>query len=990
MKSLSLCLLLYVVQTIISCFIAVSAASSAWLETPYEFQIRAEHPRIVTTPQKLAVIMDRMNGPNSRDPYARWFTLVKEKEDSSGSVSLCNLALIYLATGDAGYLTELLSRWPTSGDPSIEELYALDLVFDEVPDSIKLNIMARVGTNSNCWYWNSVAQSQEAEANWGYHSAIGVSRALAYAGIFALTPLEQNKDANAYPFNCLNYLNLVHEELAPNGYFYRIERRIAGDPASNSALPGSLGGMYDNFGYDTGEESYSIHVINEYQNLTGSAISDDFYHDKYRGVFFQNFQYPHVFRRFDTDQWAHRAGTEIHTQARIWYTQTDATMPAPHAAALTAAMYRDERMQDYAVNGIDVELFGYDFDLAFWYLMYFDDSLTPEPPQSNPTAYYASGPGLVSMRSDWSNEAAFAVFTCGEGISRRYEDANSFILHRKTHIAPIAGARIRNNPDNTKHHWYHIRSASKNTLKIYDPDECQDRDYSNSGLRGDLHSGPPLVASDNLGGQMFETATAASNREYTTSYGPSSNAHSNGLSYREMGDIVKFEHIPNEYTYTVGDATEAYTRKIEYFEREFLFLRPDIFVIFDRVKTVNPHYKKVWTLHTVDEPTASGEVYQGMGLKTSADSRKITISNSSNTTYIDAVFPEYNTVAIRGGDTIITQGNALTPSTPLTTDSILELDIPRWLELFAIGSDYDGSITISGDSEEGDGTSETVSFSASNIEITVSSSPTATSPTTLKDTNQRWQTDQWKGYFLRTRRSGGGEDIIINGNDENTLFLDTAFSDTGVWGYYIMRPVANSYNHWKKITSITTSDLDLNNLIVSVPHYFDTEDAHGTVYSFSPHTDGRDDQYRKRKDIGQWTLEIRSTSPNTHDGFLNVISLKDPGVNRPSVTRIKGKNHSGAVIDNVFVIFQDRKGESDSFSLNLNGNGSANGYIFNCKPSTQYFYTMQGSTLSVSLDPTVGRPVMSSPMGVLSIHVTLIPKNTILQLLPIGKKQRKE
>ena len=46
----------------------------------------------------------------------------------------------------------------------------------------------------------------------------------------------------------------------------------------------------------------------------------------------------------------------------------------------------------------------------------------------------------------------FAVFVAGEGISRRYEDANSFLLHRKTNMVPHAGARIRFNADNDKHH----------------------------------------------------------------------------------------------------------------------------------------------------------------------------------------------------------------------------------------------------------------------------------------------------------------------------------------------------------------------------------------------------------------------------------------------------------------------------------------------------------------------------------------------------------
>ncbi len=962
-------------------FLTTSNLAAQWLATPYDFQIRLEHPRVVTTPEKLNVILARMSGSAARDPYARWFSLVKQKEDSSASVSLCNLALIYLATGNSDYLARLINRWPTSGDPSLEELYALDLVFDEIPDSIKQNIMGRVGANSNCWYWNSVAQSNDTEATWGYHNAIGVSRALAYAGIFALTPLEENKDPEQYPFNCLNYLNLVHQELSPTGYFYRIERRIAGDPTNNDALPGSFGGMYDNFGYDQSEESYSIHVIHEYENLTDNSVADDFLHDKYRGTYYQNFQYPHMFTHFDRDQWAHRAGTEIHTQARIWFTQTDAYMPASHGAPLTAALYRDERMQDYAVNGVDVELTGYNYDLAFWYLMYFDDSLSTASPQSNPTAYYASGPGLVSMRSDWSNDAAFAVFTCGEGISRRYEDANSFILHRKTNIIPVAGARIRFNPDNSRHHWFHIRSASKNTLKIYDPEECQDRDDGNGGLRGPLHSGPQLVASDNLGGQMFETATSSYDGEFSMAYDPASSPQDNGLSYTEMGNVVKFEHVPDDYTYTVGDATQAYTHKIEYFEREFLFLRPDIFVIFDRVKSVDPSYRKVWTIHTADEPKAKGETYRGMGLKTADNALETVINNSENITYIDTVFPKKNRIRIRGGDTVLFQGNGLNPSSPIVPGDPIETDIPRWLELFAIGGDIDGSVIISGDAEEGQGVSETVTFSAANIDSSVTSSPTDTTTTTLQDTSQHWQADQWAGYMLRTRRSGGGEDLVIAGNTENTLFLQGSYKNTGVWGYYIMRPIANSYYHWTSIDSITTADMDVQNLVVSIPHYFDTQDAYGNVYSFSPHTDGQDDGYRKRDDIGRWTVEIEPLTPATDGIFLNVISLKDPGVDKPVVQSISGGGYSGAVVGNRFVLFADKKEEGTSFTVEIHGDGPAEGLIFNLRPLSTYYYNFKNSKLTVSNDPATGTSVMSSSMGVVKLDAVLTPKRTILSFL---------
>ena len=179
----------------------------------------------------------------------------------------------YKATGDPAYKEKFLARIPRRGVPSLTELYALDIMFDEVDRETKLRVMRRVSAEPNAWYYNSVAQSHAEDASWAYHSAYGVSKALAFAGVFALTDValspEVTEHPETYKFDTLNYIRLVAEELSPTGVFWRIENRVAGDPATNDALPGSFGGMYDNFGYDAAEESESIYVVAEFFHITG-------------------------------------------------------------------------------------------------------------------------------------------------------------------------------------------------------------------------------------------------------------------------------------------------------------------------------------------------------------------------------------------------------------------------------------------------------------------------------------------------------------------------------------------------------------------------------------------------------------------------------------------------------------------------------------------------------------------------------------------------
>ena len=941
-----------------------------WLGTSRGFEVRASYPRVLVDGDTLAVAIARMTGPDAREPYASWFQLIRDSEDAGESVDLANLALLYRATGDGEYLDRLIQRLPDTGEPSHTELLALDLVFDEIPDAAKRTLMDRVHADPDVWYWNSINQSQETNVSWGYHNAIGASRALAYAGLFALTDLELSKDPAAHPFDALNYIALAHEELSDTGHFRQMENRVAGDPTHNDALPGDYGGMYDNFGYDTSEESFSVNVLAQLLFLTGQDRTEGFLHDQYRARFFQNLEYPHAVSTYDSDQWCRRAGTESHIQARIWNTQTDwISQPRTDAVALTAWLYGDERMQHYMHQGVARYLCGEPFNGMYWDLLFYDDALGEVGPSDNPTAMYFNGPGLVSMRQDWTNDAAFAVFIAGEGISRRYEDANSFLIHRKTNVFPHGGARIRNNYDNSKHHWYHIRSIAKNTLKVFDPDESLDLDGDSN--RGPLHSGTPLVASDNMGGQLFETQTSAVDLDYAISGGGEAGRTSNPsdpLGQYEVANIVKYEHVDGDYTYAVGDGAAAYTQKVEYFEREFLYLRPDVFVIFDRVRSPDANFRKVWVVHTVDEPTvADPATGLAQGMRAYTDAGRVTVTNARNVTTVYALLPEANRVVVRGGDTVLATGLVLSTGSSIGAGQVTPSDNARWLEVFAVGADVEGTMTITGDTAEGAGMSEDVIFDGTQQDY-VSSVPTSdVAASSLEDVNQQWTVDQWAGHMVHIRCGGDAERVVITGNDANTLF--GTFTACSSWGYTIYRPVANTYLHFTTVTSITTADMDVDDLTLSVPHYFDAVDASGRVHSFSPHTDSRDDGYRKRRDLGQWTLSIEATTPALEDNFLNVISLRDPGVAPPVTQLVQSTTVAGALVDDRFVLFARLPGTLDDVLIDVPHTVPVQGLVFNLVPDAQYFVLTAGDTLDVSTTDNGGTPQTSSPMGVLAVSL---------------------
>jgi hypothetical protein len=203
------------------------------------------------------------------------------------------------------------------------------------------------------------------------------------------------------------------------------------------------------------------------------------------------------------------------------------------------------------------------------YFEYFVDYLY-EPPTliATPltdlsTTYWGSGTGQLMMRSAWDTSAAFANFICGPYTeSHAHRDQGSFVIHRGSWLAYDANI--------DSHSGIEQGEEMHNLVRISQGGSTVPQQYSASGCN-------LLALADNA-----------------------------------------------QFTYAVADITPIYNGNaaVSKLQREFLFIRPSTFVVFDRVVTASGA-SKVWTLNLPGTPTLSGNLISYVSGANRLDVRRV-------------------------------------------------------------------------------------------------------------------------------------------------------------------------------------------------------------------------------------------------------------------------------------------------------------------------------------------------------------------------------
>lgn len=201
--------------------------------------------------------------------------------------------------------------------------------------------------------------------------------------------------------------------------------------------------------------------------------------------------------------------------------------------------------------------------------------------------------GLVFMRSGSGNDDTYALFTSGMlAVSHDNRgDENHFTIFKKGYLAIDAGYRYDAWYGAIK---YHNGSVAHNTMLIHDPSERFPEDAANceSVYKRNYYLYKDTKEQDIL------------YKQHKPHF-----ADADGGQNKKKGGKCRAFSTNDFYSYVVGDATKTYSaKKCKEFNRQFIHIQPDVFLVFDRVESTNATFKKEWLLHFLEEPVIKGNV----------------------------------------------------------------------------------------------------------------------------------------------------------------------------------------------------------------------------------------------------------------------------------------------------------------------------------------------------------------------------------------------
>ena len=186
-------------------------------------------------------------------------------------------------------------------------------------------------------------------------------------------------------------------------------------------------------------------------------------------------------------------------------------------------------------------------------------------PAAGKRYFYNPGVGLLLMRSGVGKMDTYAGFRFGgDRDEHQHYDELSFVIYKNGFLAMDGGTRC-----NALHHnMYAAQTVAHNSILIHQEKE-------------------PIAPFWQAWGVKPVTEPV----------------YSHGGQFRHQGGKALALQSTEDLIYAAGDGTGYYNpEKSKEVTRQFIYIKPDIFVIFDRVESVRPEQKKELIFHAQNEP----------------------------------------------------------------------------------------------------------------------------------------------------------------------------------------------------------------------------------------------------------------------------------------------------------------------------------------------------------------------------------------------------
>lgn len=266
-------------------------------------------------------------------------------------------------------------------------------------------------------------------------------------------------------------------------------------------------------------------------------------------------------------------------------------------------------------------------------ILWRDTDIEPMSPETLPLTKYSGTPfGWMIARTGWGDNSVVAEMKINEHFvgNHQHLDGGSFQIYYNGPLAIDAGAYHGtsggyNSPHNKN---FFKRTIAHNSLLIYDPEEkfaCWN--YGGSDKT-------EFAAND--GGQRMPGDRWDTCRSFDSLL---SDAYTTG---KALAHGTSEDYIAPDYSYLKGDITQAYSDKVKEVKRSFVFLNlksenvPAAMIIFDKIVSAKPEFKKQWLLHSIEKPEISND---GFVVKRTKDGDRGMLYNS-------VLLPEINNCEI--------------------------------------------------------------------------------------------------------------------------------------------------------------------------------------------------------------------------------------------------------------------------------------------------------------------------------------------------------